>query len=86
MYLKQTNFEKLVEDMTVVHKISTEKKICIPHLVKLHLLKLIAQQSDQWMTSLYSMIWNKGISKSKRLFTKVVIVLLPIPLLFKHNL
>jgi hypothetical protein len=32
----------------VVQKISTEKKICIPHLVKPHLLELIAQQSNQW--------------------------------------
>jgi hypothetical protein len=37
-----------VEDMTMVYKISTEKKICIPHSVKPHLLELITQQSDQW--------------------------------------
>jgi hypothetical protein len=37
-----------IEDMTMVHRISKEKKICIPHSVKPHLLELIAQQSDQW--------------------------------------
>ena len=37
-----------IEDMTMVHKISTEKKIYIPHSVKPQLLELITQQSDQW--------------------------------------
>ena len=40
---KKIKFEEFIEDMTVVYKISIEKKICIPHSVKPHLLELIAQ-------------------------------------------
>ena len=45
---KTNRLGESVEDMTVVHKISMEKKICILHLVKPHLLEIIAQQCDQW--------------------------------------
>jgi hypothetical protein len=45
---KTNRLGESIEDMTMVYRISTEKKICILHLVKPHLLELIAQQSDQW--------------------------------------
>jgi hypothetical protein len=45
---KTNRLGKSIVDMTMVHKISMEKEICIPHSVKPHLLELIAQQSDQW--------------------------------------
>jgi hypothetical protein len=45
---KVNRLKESIEDMTVVHKFSTEKKICIPHSLKPHLLELIAQQSNQW--------------------------------------
>jgi hypothetical protein len=44
---KTNKVEESIEDMIVVHRISTEKKICIPHSVKPHLLEPIAQQSVQ---------------------------------------
>jgi hypothetical protein len=45
---KTNRLGESIEDMTMVHRISMEKKICIPHSVKPYLLELIAQQSDQW--------------------------------------
>ena len=45
---KTNRLGKYIEDMTVVYKISMEKKICILHSMKPHLQELIARQSDQW--------------------------------------
>ena len=45
---KTSRVGESIEDMTMVHRISTEKKICIPHSVKPHLLELTSQYSDQW--------------------------------------
>jgi hypothetical protein len=39
---------EFVEEMTVVHRISGEKIICISQGMKPHLLELTAQQSNKW--------------------------------------
>ena len=36
------------EEIMVVYKILMEKRIYIPHAMKLHLLEIIAQQSNEW--------------------------------------
>jgi hypothetical protein len=45
---KTNKAEESVEEMIVVHRISTEKRICIPQEMKPHLLELIAKQSNEW--------------------------------------
>jgi hypothetical protein len=45
---KTNRLGESLENMTLVQRISTEKKICIPHSMKPHLLEFITQQSNQW--------------------------------------
>jgi hypothetical protein len=45
---KTNKAEESVEEMTVVHRISGEKIICISQGMKPHLLELTAQQSNKW--------------------------------------
>jgi hypothetical protein len=45
---KTNKVGKFVEEMTMVYRVATEKKIHILHSKKIHLLELIAQQSDNW--------------------------------------
>jgi hypothetical protein len=45
---KTSRAKESTKEMTVVYKISMEKRIYIPHAMKPHLLEIIAQQSNEW--------------------------------------